>query len=331
MAAFLGSIKAGLKDAALDHLVKYACTLSQFKDDGGPPNAKAMGEAQGLREGAIHEQLNEKKYPWSPIKVRHKLGIAALQRRIDGILLCHFFTEHAPGYTIIVAFAFAADYRMLIGARRAKRSAAGPEDEEALKDAYHSLVLEVSYLLSNLDPPEPVPVLAESPFVGQAAIANLVASDLDYLVELSPSWSAGGPVPVETLAATSRTMKAGTTLRGFFPLRSRAREVEVEACPVVLNTWSQNLGSWAVRFGSEVPAQRFFLARMSFPGQLAAGSGPMVEERVRHWAATDLDAEAWIGYGLERYHAPGDAAFDRHCTALTLRDAYLLDQRRKQP
>jgi hypothetical protein len=326
MTAFLRSTKAGLKDAAVRRFVRYACALSQFKE-GGPPNAKAVGDACGQPKGAVNELLNDKKDPWSAAKVRHKLGMAALRGRIDGIVICHFFTSYAPGYTIITAHAFAGDYRILIGARRSKRPAHGPEEDEDLQRAYHSLVAEVYYLLSHLSPSGPVPILTESRFVGQAAVASLVASELDYLVELTPSWSDGGLVAADPLPLVHRTMDAGTSLRGLFPLGAQARPDGIDSCPVVLKSWNPNLGNWAVVIGEPGPEQRYFLGRMSSPDQFASGSEQLIEDRVRHWATEDLEAKAWANYGLELYHAPSDAAFDRHCTALTLRDAYQLNQR----
>jgi hypothetical protein len=326
MVSYLRSIGAGLKEGALIRFARYTCGLSHFADTHGPPNAKAVGEACGLPAGAVNNLLNENRDPWGAAKVRHKLGVSALRGKVDGILISHFFSSFDPGYTIITAHAFTGNFRMLITARSSKRPESGPEAEEDLQRAYRSLIEEVYYLLSNLSCDEPVPVLAESRFVGQAAIASLVASELDYLVELAAAWSDGGLVPFERVPRANRMPQAGTSLRGLFPLLPKGPSAEVSSCAVVLESWSRNLGNWAVALGQPGPEQRFFLGRAAAPDHLASGSGMLVEERAKRWAAEDLEAGIWQGYGLENYHAPNVPAFERHSTALTLRDAYRIDQ-----
>lgn len=325
MITFLGSIKAGLSEKDAESCVRYACALDQFEECGGPRDATAVGKSLGLPKGTVHDLLNEKRRPWSAIEVRHKLGLAVLGRRIDGIVICHFFTDYSPGYTILTAHAFAEDYRVLIAARRVKCPADRPVDEGELDDAYRSLLTEIGYLLSHLEPPQPVPVLAESPFVGQAAIANLALSELDYLAELAPSWSAGGIMVAGGAGGLAQRVEPGGTLRSLFQ-GPRPEHDPIASCQVVLQAWSPDLGNWAVALGPKGPSERCFLGRVSSPEQLPSGSGALHEERVRRWAARDLSAGAWQGYGLEAFHAPQDVAFGRHCTMFTLRDAYRLDR-----
>ena len=326
--AFLRSIKANLTKSTAEHIARYACALSHFAHACGPPDTAAVGKALNMPGGAVHNLLNANRRPWSAHAVRHKLGVAALRQPIDGILLSHFFTDYQrPGHTIITAHAFAESYRLLVSAKRARFTPDDQEDARELAAAYRRLILEVAYLLSSLDPSEPVPVLAESPFVGQAAIASLVASNLNYLVELAPSWSAGGLVAVDDILKDDRMMKPGATLRNLFPVGSLASPDSVSSCAVTLNAWSPTVNHWAISIG-QAPNERCYLGRMSTgtEGLLASRAGPQLEAQVARWSSEHLAAGAGHNYGLEHYHAPSDEGFLRHCTMLTLRDAYLLDQ-----
>jgi hypothetical protein len=298
----------------------YACRLSEFAEAGGPPDAAAVGRALGLRERAVHDIFDPDRSKWNAMVIRHQLSVAALSNRLDAIVIGSHFTEYdRPGALIVTAHAFNEKGRVLVAAARA--TLGGMDEVEQEIDAYQRVVREAALLLSPVGPLDPIPILAESTSVGETVIEALALLEVDYLIELPASWAAGGLLPLEDVAREDRPYGGGMPIRGLF---GHIDEAAVESRPVGLVKWGRGLTGRAAiaRVGA---SERIYLGHVRDGSKLAfARARHAIEKRARHWASRNLNVGVADNYGLDRYHAPQEIAFQRHCTAFTLRDAYAL-------
>ena len=305
-----------------DRFCSYACGLGAFAAEGGPSDATAVGRALGLREGAVHDIFDPDRSKWNSKVIRHQLSVAALSNRLDAIVLGRHFTQYGrPGALIVTAHAFSGRGRVLVAAARA--TLGGPDEHKQELAAYQRVVEEAGLLLSPVGPPTPIPILAESASVGEIVIEALALLGVDYLVELPGSWAAGGILPLDDVAEEGRKFGGGMPIRGLF---GRAAEALIRSRPVGLMAWGHGVAGWAA-LASTGSSERTYLGNVRDGSKLDfARARNTVEKRAEHWAGQGLDGGAADNYGLDRYHAPDETAFQRHCTALTLRDAYALKQ-----
>jgi len=302
-------------------MARYICAMEHSRAAGGPPKVSAIDRA--LEQGTAYDLVSRNKWNWRV--VRHQVTsstITELADKPDGIVISTVYTDYDdPAMLIVTAHAFNRAWRMLIAVQRALVDANGRPLE--LEKAFGDVIDEVAAFRAKLA--FPVPVLVESPAVGQGLVQYLAASNLDYLVELTPGWSEGGLIPIST-GDPSLPSAAGVPIRGLFPTKPLNPEA-TESRPVRLTAWSKDLYTVALIAG--VPSRRrTYLADARDASQRRHHNSislSMLERWASKWARHDLSG-AIENYGLRHFRAKTDH-FHRHFAIVAVRDAYAVSGR----
>lgn len=322
----LESVRAATRPTG-KRIAAYARALTDFQEVGGPLDAAAVGKVLGLvPPRRIHSLLNPKGTEWNAVRLRRRLAVAFMPDDVQAIVLNEIYTEskHAAEFAILTAHAIGLGWRVLIGAQRVKL---GQQDVRqatlAWQEARRALVSEVMGVLNRRsDVDANLPVISGSTHVGQSILPLMVEhAQFSYMVGVEPEWSYGGMVPDDQLDALHVPMNAGGTIRALFGMDGHGEAVRTRS--VLLTTYSQQLGHTAVALGTP-PEERFFVGRAR-PDRSRELQAESVLDRAREIAET-FGPHDWAGvaddYGLMHFRCPGDQAFQRHCTAFTLRDCF---------
>lgn len=313
---FVRSHVSSLSSPVSGTFANYICGMEHSRTRGGPGKPVDIKEALESGQRKVYDVLGRNKWSWRV--VRHEATSKTLcGPGLDGIVVSETFTQYAdPGFVILTAHAFSSEWRALVAVRRATIEPDGSMPD--LEEAYQGLVEEIVALRRSLS--TAVPVLAESPQVGQRMIPWAAKANLDYLIEVHPSWAEGGLAPAAT-GEPDRLSKVGATIREFFGSPHSPAETQIET--VRLGAWSGDLPALALMAGPPA-ARRAYLGNVCSTSQQAyphSFSRQAIEQWATRWSKHTL-YKAADNYGFGHFRAKPDLRFQRHFTIVAVRDAY---------
>jgi len=314
--SFVRSHVSSLSSPLCGTFAHYICGMEHSRRRGGPDKPIDVKKALESGQRKVYDVLGRNKWSWRV--VRHEAASKTLcGSGLDGIIVSEILTEYAdPASVILTAHAFTSEWRALVAVRRATIEPDG--SMPTLEKAYQGLVEEIVALRRTLS--TAVPVLAESPHVGQRMTPWVAKSNLDYLVEVHPSWAEGGLAPAAT-GEPDRFSKVGATIREFFPPPQRPDETQAEA--IRLGAWSGDLPALALMAGPPTRRRAYLgnvrrTSRQAYPHSF---SRQAIEQWATQWSKVTL-YKAAHNYGFGHFRAKPDLRFQRHFTIVAVRDAY---------
>jgi len=321
----LSTVSSGCTRPAARQIARYARGLDLFRERGGPHEAVAVGRALGVKADSIHYLFNPRRLKWNARALRRKLVVANMPRNVEGIVLgLALSDDNRKPYAIMTAHAFGAGWRILVAVDRVElnRDDADTYSHEAPR-ARQRVIDEVTQLLTVMHLDHQIPLLTGDTTIALHLLEYLIESDqLMFLTEVEATWAYGGIVPIGDIDSPRMPMAAGGTIRELFPGPSDPVE-DVRVRSILLTAYTQLIGPVAIAVGP-FGRERFFIGRAhgrAGADLQAQAATHKAAELARKFGRRDFTGVA-DGYGLAKFRCLGPDRFQRHCTALTLRDCF---------